>query len=328
MESCERILESIGMKIKKMLVVLNSRFDPLPVIAKATLLAKRYNAEVELAVFDHCNALVSSYFFDKKGLDEAKAGYMHGKERWASDFATSMIKQDIKVTVYTEWSKQVCSSIVDRAVVTDVDLIVKGTHQHSLIERAFMTHTDWQLMRETPVPLLFVREREWGGAISVAAAVDPLAGDEELAIEKDTAKTVSLDHHILTVAHDLACKLPGELVVIHSYEPLTTGMVAEFDTLIANYADYREAVMKKHRQALDGLLKQDVERSCIVYFEEGAAEKVVPEVIEREAIDIVVLGAVARSGIDRIVIGSTAERLLDNIPCDLLVVRGQLEEHM
>ncbi|MCP5208852.1 MAG: universal stress protein [Hahellaceae bacterium] len=315
------------MQIKKMLVVLDSRFNTQPVVAKAMFLAKQYNAEVELAVFDHCNALVSSYLFDKVGLEEAKAGYMRGKEKWAADFAALMIKNGLNVTVYTEWSKHSGKSIVERAVTTNVDLIVKGTHQHSLIERAFMTHTDWQLMRETPVPLLFIREREWGSAISVSAAVDPLANDDELAIEKNSATSVTLDHQILAVAHDLACKLPAELSAIHAYEPLTTGMVAEFDTLIANYADYREAVMKKHRQALDGLLKSDVERGCIVYFEEGAAEKVVPEVIEREAIDIIVLGAVARSGVDRIVIGSTAERLLDNILCDLLVVRGQAAEH-
>jgi universal stress protein E len=34
-----------------------------------------------------------------------------------------------------------------------------------------------------------------------------------------------------------------------------------------------------------------------------------------------VMGAVSRSGLDRIFLGSTAERVLDRLPCDLLIVK-------
>ena len=33
------------------------------------------------------------------------------------------------------------------------------------------------------------------------------------------------------------------------------------------------------------------------------------------------MGAVSRSGLQRIFIGSTAERVLDRLPCDLIVVK-------
>ncbi|HEY2340029.1 MAG TPA: universal stress protein, partial [Steroidobacteraceae bacterium] len=36
---------------------------------------------------------------------------------------------------------------------------------------------------------------------------------------------------------------------------------------------------------------------------------------------IVVMGALARSGLRRLLIGNTAERVLDHLPCDLLVVK-------
>jgi universal stress protein E len=36
---------------------------------------------------------------------------------------------------------------------------------------------------------------------------------------------------------------------------------------------------------------------------------------------MVVMGALARSGLKRLLIGNTAERLLDHLPCDLLVVK-------
>jgi universal stress protein E len=37
--------------------------------------------------------------------------------------------------------------------------------------------------------------------------------------------------------------------------------------------------------------------------------------------DIVVMGAIARSGLRRVLIGSTAERVLESLPCDVLVVK-------
>ncbi len=37
--------------------------------------------------------------------------------------------------------------------------------------------------------------------------------------------------------------------------------------------------------------------------------------------DIVVMGAIARSALKRVFIGSTAERVLETLPCDVLVVK-------
>jgi len=40
-------------------------------------------------------------------------------------------------------------------------------------------------------------------------------------------------------------------------------------------------------------------------------------------IDVMVMGAVSRRGLDRIFLGSTAERVLDRLPCDLLIVKPE-----
>jgi nucleotide-binding universal stress UspA family protein len=38
--------------------------------------------------------------------------------------------------------------------------------------------------------------------------------------------------------------------------------------------------------------------------------------------DIVVMGSISRSGLERLVIGSTAERVLEPLPCDVLLVKS------
>ena len=46
-----------------------------------------------------------------------------------------------------------------------------------------------------------------------------------------------------------------------------------------------------------------------------------PALIEEVDAAVVVMGAISRSAIDRAFVGNTAERLLDELVCDVLVVK-------
>jgi universal stress protein E len=47
----------------------------------------------------------------------------------------------------------------------------------------------------------------------------------------------------------------------------------------------------------------------------------IARVARRIGADLVVMGAVSRSGLKRVFIGNTAERVLNDLPCDVLVVK-------
>ncbi len=47
----------------------------------------------------------------------------------------------------------------------------------------------------------------------------------------------------------------------------------------------------------------------------------IPHLARTLGADLVVMGAVSRSGLKRVFIGNTAERVLDALPCDVLVVK-------
>jgi universal stress protein E len=47
----------------------------------------------------------------------------------------------------------------------------------------------------------------------------------------------------------------------------------------------------------------------------------IPRVARAMRAQIVVMGAVSRSGLKRVFIGNTAERVLNDLPCDVLVVK-------
>ena len=55
---------------------------------------------------------------------------------------------------------------------------------------------------------------------------------------------------------------------------------------------------------------------------QGSAAEVLPRVATEDQVDLVVMGAVSRSRLREVFIGSTAERVLDHLPCDVLVIRS------
>jgi universal stress protein E len=54
---------------------------------------------------------------------------------------------------------------------------------------------------------------------------------------------------------------------------------------------------------------------------EGLADESLQKAAAEHGADVVVMGAVARRGLKRLFIGSTAERVLDRMPCDLLIIK-------
>jgi universal stress protein E len=54
---------------------------------------------------------------------------------------------------------------------------------------------------------------------------------------------------------------------------------------------------------------------------EGNPAVMIPRKARELGAGIVVMGAVSRSGLQRVFIGNTAERVLEALPCDVLVVK-------
>lgn len=58
-----------------------------------------------------------------------------------------------------------------------------------------------------------------------------------------------------------------------------------------------------------------------LHVDAGAAVEYLPRMAAGWHADIVVMGAISRSALRRVLVGSTAERVLEALPCDVLVVK-------
>jgi universal stress protein E len=282
-------------------------------IDKAAALAAKLNARLELYVCDtRATREMRLLQAHKQGPEMATTINL---KPMLEDLARPLRERGIDVCTECEYDDVLFEGLIDRAKRTTADLIVKETHHHSLAQRTFLTNTDWQLLRGSPIPVLLTKERPWHSLPRILAAVDPGHLND---------KPESLDQEILDHAQLLAQRLGAELHAAHAYIPLTIAATADAvlapmaTTLDPGVFELEEKQQRTRLHALTEPYGIPAERS---HLELGVASEVLPTLARQMNADILVMGAVARRGLARIFIGSTAERVLERLPCDVLVVK-------
>jgi universal stress protein E len=190
-----------------------------------------------------------------------------------------------------EWDVPVAAAIVRHVLRTSPDLLIADSHRHGRFGRWLLTNTDWSLIRSAPCPLWFVKTPQLPKRLQALAAVDPA--------HVDTAHS-GLDSAILKMAQTLHRELGATLRLAHVLDPR--------DETAGHEAVGR--LMRRHRL---GALP------CV--FGHGDPATAIPALASAEEADLVVMGAVSRRSRGNAFIGGTAERILDQLRCDILVVK-------
>ena len=136
------------------------------------------------------------------------------------------------------------------------------------------------------------------------------------------AKPARLDSAIVECAKALSRTLGGSFELMHANFPASFGSLMadpamDAATLAAVY-DNQKALSKKAFDKFAAKARIPKARCHIVDTDPVFA---VPHEAGELGADLVVMGAVSRSGLKRVFIGNTAERVLDALPCDVLVVK-------
>lgn len=227
--------------------------------------------------------------------------------------ARSKLLQGCRVQAVAVTDRPAHEAIVRRAIATRADLIINGTHARGFANRMVLRHTDWELVRHSPIPLLLVKSERLKAKAVVLAAIDPLHAN---------AKPARLDRQILDVAGSVATLLKADLHAVHAYLPLSVMLAAGIgEPLVWNTsqldADYSRRVTKEFTRELRASGIPLARRHLRI----GDAGKELVACATRIRATMVVMGAVSRSRLERLLVGSTAEQVLDALSCDVLIVR-------
>jgi universal stress protein E len=285
-------------KPRHILVVIDPTAERHPALERGRALALAFGARVELFT---C--------YTRHGIGQMRLDEM-GLER----LANGLREQGIDTVTEEMSDATIHGGIIRKVLRSRPALVLKDTHPHSLLRRTMLPNTDWQLIRLCPAPLLFVRAGEWHQPPNIAAAVDiAWPGD----------KPAQLDELLLSAAESFALATRGTLHAVHAYLPeaelaMTPAGTDGAPMRDADVVDYGEARVR--RLFADLLATHDMPR-VHGHVLTGPPADVLVDFARDNAIDLLVMGALVRGWMYNLMVGSTTERVLDLLPCDVLVMK-------
>ena len=302
--------------ISRILVaVKDTRAKASPAITKAAQLAKALGADLEL-FHAICEPLVVDVLaLGDQNLDQLEKSERTRHLKRLEAAAAPLRRSGLQVTTAAEWDHPAYEALVRRARRTHADLIVAERHARRHVAPWFLRFTDWELLRQSPVPVLLIKNPAPYTSPKVLAAVDP---------SHTFAKTAKLDEEILGIASVLSTALRGQLHVAHAYVPNILGMTPSELSVPNATARIGGDALARAKRGLDGVLRATgnsrlppARRHLLARH----AVDAIPELAGDLDVGIVAMGALSRSGLKRLFIGNTAERLVDQLSCDLLIVK-------
>lgn len=283
-----------------------------PALAKAAAIARQSGGTVTLFHSLFSSAISGESLVAPDRLEHDIEEAVRARKEQLAAVAAPLIRAGIKVRIRVRWDYPVHESIVREVRREKSDLVVAESHRHTRLARIVLSNTDWQLIRVSPVPVLFVKTARPYARARILAAVDPMHA---------YAKPEQLDAEILAAASAFADAFNGRLHATHVYQlatPFTSGVLMEPIPLPVNVTAQQRQRIRREFQALVQRYQLPERRR---HLRTGNAADEIVALAKRIEAGIVVMGAISRSGLKRLFVGSTAERVIDRLACDVLVVK-------
>lgn len=259
--------------------------------------------QLDLVCVDHSPPITPGYYFhDYYRLAPMKRVRIARYKKWIESLAESLQTERRKVTTTVLEGTPEYEMLVKRVNETQPDIVFYGVSYHGHLERMFMSHPDWEMLKACPAPLVLVRHRQWASKPKIVAAIDPMHAKDEEAL---------LDRKILDIATRIESLKSAQLTVFHStHQSLLHGN----DEVKAQMGDYQ-------RLQCEQLLEDMSISTDKLMMSEGSVSSALSEFCNEEGIDLLIMGAVSRSRLADVFVGRTAERLIDRIDCDVLIIK-------
>jgi universal stress protein E len=301
---------------ESILVIIEPDTHPHDVVDRATWLAGISNCSLDLLLCDPDIWPLHETWYLSNEAKVIGENIRAAQLEMIEELAENARGLGINIVTGVLDDRPIIEGILHRVLEQKPRYLMKGTQYHSVAERAIFVDTDWQLIRRCTCPVYLVKPTELQNQPVLLAAVDPNHSHD---------KPATLDQAIVTEALDIANATQGEVHLIHTYQRLTgigSKATRTFKPIKLPIDELDAKISTEHREKLDALAKVNHIDADHVHQLPGMTREILPTFVRARKVDIVIMGALARSGLKRMAIGSTAERVLDHLPCDVLIVRN------
>jgi universal stress protein E len=294
---------------KSIMVVVDYRQENHHALPRAAEFARYFSAKLTLvccvypAIMDYKSILGDSLELIKQHEIKEKKDLL---DRLIEEFEL----EDLEIEVSVIWHKNFYKGLLNHIHEESYDLVVKTAHSHHKLSKLIMKPMDWHLLREVSEPILLVKEAVENGKKNIMGAIKIQSnGDHHALNHKILDATIQLsemgihDRHLVNV-------FPWPMVDVNKFKHLF------------NESVYFDAAQKAHKKSMDEYLgKYDFEEDNIHVIEGLEPEEIIPDMVTGANVDLLVMGSVGRDGFAAAMIGNTAEKILDELDCDVLVLK-------
>ncbi len=298
--------------LRRILVAVKEPRASSPALSKAAHLARACGAQLRLF-----HALSEPVYVDVYGFNGASPRELEDERYRAAlakldALARGLRRQHIDVSSSVEWDFPAHEAVLRAARAFGADLIVADAHPRSHRAAWLLRFTDWELLRQSSAPVLLVKSSKPYRRPRVLAAVDP---------SHAFAKPLRLDQEILRLGSVVAGALRGPLHAVYAYDPAPLGIPPIGAASLALIAAAQLERKAQARAALERTLRRLRLPTGRLHVIGRHPTDAIVETASESQCGIVVMGAISRSGLNRLLIGNTAERVLDQLACDVLIVK-------
>lgn len=297
--------------IKSLFLVIDPTVEDDPAIDRALDIAAATRAKVLLFVNNENTLTERSYIYEGVDGDFFENQRRLFKEHYEKILGEAEKKfRDKGIEVSTRFKEQhhLAESIIAEVKSLSPDLVIKSTHHHNVLERSLISNTDWRLIRKCPAPLMLIKPRPWTEDGVVVTAVDPL---------HSKAEQSRLDHVLLSATMQVSKVMGMKPCVFHSYYPF----VSTLFPMGGGAREHLDRIREHHESKLMELLADySVDPENIKLSEGDLAPSLINHLKAINA-NLLVIGALSRNVLERAIVGNTAERILEDSPCDVLVLK-------
>ena len=302
-------------KFSRILSVVDPTAAEQPALQRAARLAARTGATLALLTCYYNEYLTGDRIFDSRSLDLARQDLLENHKKHLENLATPLRNDGIEVSTAASWDHPVHEGIVRHAMETGAEIVFKDTHHHSALERAFLSNSDWNLIRISPAALWLVKPTDFPDKPVFVAAIDPM---------NEHDKPAALDDEILALCKVMEDMVGADVHVFHTYDPriaVATATANAYIPVSLPLDEIEEEMRAQHEKRFRELTDfHGIDRDK-THLLSGLTHQELPALSRELNASVVVMGAVARNRLKRLFIGATAERTLEHLPCDLLIIK-------
>jgi universal stress protein E len=268
-----------------------------------------YSTALKLASYSSARVHVAAFCYEsintdtQSGEGSLKEKLIQYQLQWWDKYI-QQTSSETEVSCEVVWEKYLHVWVLNHCKEEHYDLVVKTGHRS---ESPFHTPTDWQLFRDSTVPIYSVYEEAHKSKKNVLVALDILTDNQDKQDMNRRLLEEAFRFSVLTCATLHCC-----------YAIKITAIVKELELIdVASHAHQQEdAARIRFKELMD---EYDIKDENL-HIKEGTPWKVVASLSRKLAAECVVVGSLGRKGIPGKLIGNTSEKVIQHAKTDLLVL--------